>query len=119
MDSNTGTLPNIGASPGAVGAGPEGLSARPEGLSARPEGLPAGLDRLAAAIAELAAQDPAEQGDALLAAPVLAVRRLADQLDGVWLRRLAMVDARGAAGAEAGVTAGSTAGWPSWPTGSA
>jgi hypothetical protein len=47
------------------------------------------------------------------------VRRLADQLDGVWLRRLAIVDARGAAGAEAGVTAGSTAGWPSWPTGSA
>jgi hypothetical protein len=46
-----------------------------------------------------------------LAGEVLALRRLADQLEGAWLRRLAAVDARGAAGAEAGLQAGSTAGW--------
>jgi hypothetical protein len=42
---------------------------------------------------------------------VLALRRLVDQLEGAWLRRLAAVDARGAAGAEHGTSAPSTAGW--------
>jgi hypothetical protein len=73
--------------------------------------VPAGLEGLAAAVAELAACDPDEHGDAALAAQVLALRRLADQLDGAWLRLLAAVDARGAAGAEHGVAALSTAGW--------
>jgi hypothetical protein len=103
MDSNTSTPADFGASPGAVAAGPEGPPAGPEGL-------PAGLEGLAAAVAELAACDPDEHGDAALAAQVLALRRLADQLDRAWLRRLAAVDARGAAGAEHGVAALSTAG---------
>ena len=34
-----------------------------------------------------------------------------DRLEGQWLGELAAVDARGAAGAEEGVQAGSTAGW--------
>jgi hypothetical protein len=50
--------------------------------------LPAGLERLAVAIAELAADDPAALGDGELAGEVLALRRLADQLDGAWLRRV-------------------------------
>jgi hypothetical protein len=72
---------------------------------------PAGLDELAAAIDQLAALDPAAHSDAHLAAQVLALHRLVDQLDAACLRLLATVDARGAAGAERGVRAESTAGW--------
>jgi hypothetical protein len=97
MNSNTSTIDQLEAN---LGESPVG-----------PDGMPAGLGALAAAISDLAAEDPAELGDGQLAAEVLALRRLADQLEGAWLRRLAMVDARGAAGAEAGVQAGSTAGW--------
>ena len=75
-----------------------------------PAGL-AGLDALAAAVAELAAGDPDQLADALLAGQVLTLRRLVDQLEGAWLRRLATLDGRGAAGAEAGTQAPSTAGW--------
>ncbi len=39
------------------------------------------------------------------------MRRLLDRLEGHWLNELAAVDARGAAGAEEGQPAGSTAGW--------
>jgi Domain of unknown function (DUF222)/HNH endonuclease len=39
------------------------------------------------------------------------VRRLLDRQEGLWLKELAAVDAAGAAGAEQGVQAGSTAGW--------
>jgi hypothetical protein len=104
MNSNTST-------PADIGAGPEALPAGLEGLPAGLEGLSAGLEGLAAGVAALAACDPDEHGDAALAAQVLALRRLADQLDGAWLRLLAAVDARGAAGAEHGVAALSTAGW--------
>jgi hypothetical protein len=97
MDSNTSTPAGLGAGPGAT----------PAGL----ERLPARLVGLAAAVAELAADDPAEFGDGQVAAEFQALRRLADQLDGVCLRHLATVDARGAAGAEHGVRAESTAGW--------
>jgi hypothetical protein len=83
----------------------------PYGLGTGPGETPAGLEGIAAAIGKLAARDPDEDGDAALAAEVLALRRLADQLDGAWLRRLAVVDAHSAAGAEAGTGAGSTAGW--------
>ena len=72
---------------------------------------PAGLDELAAAIDQLAALDSAAHSDAHLAAQVLALHRLVDQLDAACLRLLATVDARGAAGAERGVRAESTAGW--------
>ncbi len=59
----------------------------------------------------LAAQDLAGLPDAVWAERVLALRRLVDRLEGHWLKELATVDARGAAGAEEGLQAGSTAGW--------
>jgi Domain of unknown function (DUF222)/HNH endonuclease len=71
-------------------------------------------DRLRALVAELdglAAQDPDSLADGALAERILVLRRLIDQLDGHWLGELAAVDARGAAGAEKGVQAASTAGW--------
>jgi hypothetical protein len=42
---------------------------------------------------------------------VLVLRGLLERLEGHWLRELAAVDARGAAGAEQGIPAPSTAGW--------
>jgi hypothetical protein len=49
--------------------------------------------------------------DAARAERVMALQGLADRLQGHLLRELADVDARGAAGAEQGVQASSTAGW--------
>jgi len=72
---------------------------------------PAGLGRLAAAVDELAGQDLAGLTDAEAAARVLVLRGLLERLEGQWLRELAAVDARGAAGAEDGVQAVSTASW--------
>jgi hypothetical protein len=86
MDSNTSTTKGPEAGPGEI---PVGLGGRPVG----PGGVPAGLEGLAAAIAELAADDPAGLGDGRLAGEVLVLRRLVDQLEGAWLRRLALVDA--------------------------
>jgi hypothetical protein len=54
---------------------------------------------------------PEQPADASRAERVLALRRLLDRLEGHWLRELAAVDTRGAAGAEAGLQAASTAGW--------
>ena len=79
--------------------------------STRPQAGPAGLGRLAAAVDELAAQDLAGLPDAQAASRVLVLRGLLERLEGQWLRELAAVDARGAAGAEDGVQAASTAGW--------
>jgi hypothetical protein len=104
MDSNTSTPDGLGTGPAAP---PAGL----EALPGAPGGLPARLVGLAAAVAKLAADDLAELGGGQVAAEFQALRRLADQLDGVCLRHLATVDARGAAGAERGVRAESTAGW--------
>jgi hypothetical protein len=70
-----------------------------------------GLGRLAAVVEELAAQDLTRLPDAEAAQRVLVLRRLVDRLEGQWLRELAGVDGRGAAGADQGVTADSTAGW--------
>jgi Domain of unknown function (DUF222)/HNH endonuclease len=70
-----------------------------------------GLGRLAAAVDELAAQDLTELPDAQAARRVVALRRLLERLEGQWLRELAVVDARGAAGADQGTRADSTAGW--------
>jgi hypothetical protein len=64
----------------------------------------AALTALAAVVDELAAQDLDGLADAVLAEQVLELRRLVDQLEGLWLRTLA-------AGAEQGHQAGSTAGW--------
>jgi hypothetical protein len=73
--------------------------------------VPAGLDRLAAAVEDLAAEDLARLTDAEAAQRVLVLRGLLDRLEGQWLRELAGVDGRSAAGAEQGVTAESTASW--------
>jgi hypothetical protein len=75
----------------------------------RPE--PGGLDGLAAAVQELAAQDLTRLPDAEAARRVLVLRRLLDRLEGQWLRELAAVDGRGAAGADPDVAADSTASW--------
>jgi len=72
---------------------------------------PEGLGPLAAAVDALAGQDLAGLPAAEAAERVLVLRGLLERLEGQWLRELAAVDARGAAGAEQGVQAGSTAGW--------
>jgi alpha-D-ribose 1-methylphosphonate 5-triphosphate synthase subunit PhnG len=72
---------------------------------------PGGLGRLAAAVEEPATQDLTRLPDAEAATQVLALRRLLDRLEGEWLRQLAAVDARGAAGADQGVVAPSTTSW--------
>jgi Domain of unknown function (DUF222) len=77
----------------------------------RPAGRTDGLAALTTAVEELAAQDLSGLPDAVRAERVLGLRRLVDRLEGQWLAELATVDARGAAGAEAGVQVGSTAGW--------
>jgi Domain of unknown function (DUF222) len=59
----------------------------------------------------LADQDLDTLSDAARANRLMTFRGLVDRLDGHWLAWLAAVDARGAAGAEDGVQAGSTAGW--------
>jgi hypothetical protein len=69
------------------------------------------LAALAAAVDGLAAQDLAGLPDAARAERVLVLRRLLDRLEGQWLGEVAAVDARGAAGAEAGMPAASTASW--------
>jgi hypothetical protein len=70
-----------------------------------------GLGALAAAVDELAAQDLEGLSDAVRAERVMVLRRLVDRLEGHWLSELATVDARGAAGADQGVQAPSTASW--------
>jgi hypothetical protein len=72
---------------------------------------PDGLDALAAAIDELANEDLDRLTDATLVDQGQGLRRLADCLEGQWLRRLAAIDARSAAGADQGTPAPSTAGW--------
>ena len=66
---------------------------------------------LAAAVDGLAAQNLNRLTDAALAEQVLGLRRLVDRLEGLWLRELAAVDARGAGGADQGQQVGSTAAW--------
>jgi Domain of unknown function (DUF222)/HNH endonuclease len=70
-----------------------------------------GLTALAAAVDGLAAEDLVGLTDAVRAERVLELRRLLDRLEGHWLAELAGVDARGAAGADEGLQAPSTAGW--------
>jgi hypothetical protein len=72
---------------------------------------PVGLRQLAAAVDQLAAQDLHLLSDAHAAQRVLVLRRLLDRLEGQWLRELAGVDGRGAAGAEDHTQARSTASW--------
>ena len=109
MNPNTSSPGDSGASPAGAPAAPPAEA--PAGLGQLAAGAPPGLEGLAAAVAELLASDPDSLGDALLATQVLAMRRLTDQLDAVWLCRLATLDGRGAAGAEHGTQAPSTAAW--------
>jgi hypothetical protein len=70
-----------------------------------------GLDLLAAAVDQLATEDLDALPDSEAARRVLVLRGLIERLEGHWLRELAGVDGRGAAGAETGAPAESTAGW--------
>jgi Domain of unknown function (DUF222) len=79
--------------------------------TSQPTRHPAQLASLAAAVDELAAHDLDGLSDAALAQRVLQLRGLLDRLEGHWLAELAAVDARGAAGADQGLPAPSTAGW--------
>jgi hypothetical protein len=73
--------------------------------------VPGGLDRLAAVVDELATQDLAQLPDTQAAQRVLVLRRLIERLEGVFLRELAGVDGRGAAGTDQGVPVASTGAW--------
>src|ERR671912_160879 len=77
--------------------------------SQKPE--PDWLAALAMVADQLAAQDLNRLSDAARAERVLGWRRLLDRLEGQWLKELAGVDGRGAAGAEADQQVGSTAAW--------
>jgi hypothetical protein len=70
-----------------------------------------GLAGLAAAVDGLAAQDLRGLPDSVRAERVLELRRLVDRLEGHWLKELAALDACGAAGADQGEPAASTAAW--------
>jgi Domain of unknown function (DUF222)/HNH endonuclease len=59
----------------------------------------------------LAAEELDGLSDAALSEQVLQLRRLGDRLEGHWLKELAAVDARGAAGADQATQAPSTASW--------
>jgi Domain of unknown function (DUF222)/HNH endonuclease len=72
---------------------------------------PSGLGLLVAAVEELATEDLTRLPDSEAAQRVLVLRRLVDRLEGQWLRELAGVDGRGAAGADQDTHADSTAGW--------
>jgi hypothetical protein len=78
--------------------------------TSRSEG-PAGLTAIAAELQGLADQPLGGLGDAARAERILTLQGLADRLQGQLLAELADVDARGAAGAEQGLPAPSTAGW--------
>ena len=69
------------------------------------------LGALVTAVDGLAAQDLDGFSDAALADQVQLLRRQLERQEGQWLRILAALDARGAAGADQGVQAPSTAGW--------
>ena len=79
--------------------------------TSHPTGTPAGLAALAAELQGLVDQGVGGLADGALAERVMALRGLMDRLQGHWLADLADLDARGAAGAEEGVPAGSTASW--------
>jgi Domain of unknown function (DUF222) len=76
-----------------------------------PAGTPGGLAAVVAELQGLVDQPLDGLPDAARADRVLALQGLADRLHGQLLAELAEVDARGAAGAEQGVPAPSTASW--------
>ena len=72
---------------------------------------PDGVAALAAAVDILANEDRTKLDATARAERILTLRQLLDRLDGHWLMELAEVDARGAAGADQGLPAASTASW--------
>jgi|SRR5829696_2165695 len=66
---------------------------------------------LAAAINDLDREDLDRLTDTAVADDLLALRPLVERLEGQWRKRLAVADARGAAGADQDRRFGSTAGW--------
>ena len=68
--------------------------------STRPPRQPDGLATVAAGLHQLATDDLDRLPDPAVADQLLALRRLLDALDGQGLRRVAVVNARGAAGAD-------------------
>jgi hypothetical protein len=77
-------------------------------------GTPDGLTRLAAleaAVDRVIAQDLSRLGKAARADRARELRRVTDLLEDIWLRELAEVDRRGAAGADRGEVWPSTADW--------
>jgi hypothetical protein len=76
-----------------------------------PTGPADDLAALTAVLGRLGSRDPERLTDAALGDKTLQLQQLANCLDGIVLRHLAAVDARGAAGAEQGVQFGSTASW--------
>jgi Domain of unknown function (DUF222) len=106
MDSNTHSTQSAEPS-----ASPE-PSAAPGPLElAGPPVLPDDLAGLAAVVDELEAEDLDRLSDSVRAERALGLRWLADRLEGQWLKELAGVDALGAAGADQGMAAPSTASW--------
>ena len=100
MDSNTHSTPP-----------PEWLELLELWEQLEPLEPPDDLAGLGAVVDELAAQDLDRLSDTARAARVLGLRRLMDRLEGQWLKELAGVDARGAAGADQDQPVPSTAGW--------
>jgi Domain of unknown function (DUF222) len=76
-----------------------------------PTGPADDLAALTAAVGRLASRDLHRLPDTALADQTLQLQQLRNRLDGVILRHLAAVDARGAAGAEQARQFGSTASW--------
>ena len=74
-------------------------------------GVSGRLAVLAAALDDLDRQDLERLADVAVVEEVVALRPLVERLEGQWLKRLAVVDARGAAGADQDRRFGSTAGW--------
>jgi hypothetical protein len=74
-------------------------------------GSPAWRTALQTALEELTGQDVDRLGDTALVDQALELRQLLDRLEGIWLKGLATVDGRGAAGADQDRPGLSTAGW--------
>jgi hypothetical protein len=103
MDSNTYSAPSVAGPPAGWPGDPP---ADP------PVGLPVGpSDALTAVLERLAAEDLDQLSDSALNQDLGRLQRQLNSLQGQWLRRLAALDARGAAGADQGVDAPSTASW--------
>jgi hypothetical protein len=76
-----------------------------------PTGPADDLADLTALLDRMAARDLERLPDTIRAERVQGLRPLVHRLEGQWLKELAGLDARGAAGAEQGVQFGSTASW--------